>query len=72
MSERDGRTDTGFAALSRTSTQTDDYSSTGYAATQPIAIAGRPPRRDSIDSMYGFARSPITDDLRSREYESWL
>ena len=67
MGDRDGRTETTFAPLSRTSSQVDSYSGTGSAATQPIAIAGRRPRRESFDSMYGFAMSPMADDLRLRE-----
>lgn len=66
MDDRDSRSL--FAPLSRTSSQVDSYSNSGSASTPPIAIAARHSRRDSIDSMYGFARSPMADELRSRKY----
>lgn len=68
--ERDGSSGTGIVPVSRTFSQVDSYTGTGHATTQPIAIAGRQARRGSNDSMYGFARSPMTDDLRSRKYGS--
>ncbi|KAF7508835.1 hypothetical protein GJ744_008712 [Endocarpon pusillum] len=63
--ERGGRSIAGFAPISRTSSQAESYTNTGHATAQPIAIAGRHARRDSTDSMYGFARSPTSDDLRA-------
>jgi hypothetical protein len=47
--------------------QTDHCS--GYPSSQPIPIAGGQQRRESNESTYGFARSPMADDLRQREFE---
>ena len=70
-SERDSRSGTGFAPASRGLSHIDSYTGSAFAPTQPMAIAGRQPRRESFDSMYGFAMSPLADDLGSREYELW-
>jgi hypothetical protein len=66
-----GRSDPNYAPPSGTSAQVDGYSGAGFTHSQPIAIARRAPRRESSDSMYGFQRSPVTDDLRSRESD-WV
>lgn len=68
-SERDRRSGIGFAPTSRGPSHINNYTGTAFAPTQPMAIAGRQPRRESFDSMYGFAMSPMNDDLGSREYE---
>lgn len=69
FNERETRSDASFGPVSRTSSHVDNYTGTAYAPTQPMTIVGRRPRRDSIDSMYGFAMSPMIDEMRHRGYE---
>lgn len=64
FNERETRSDASFGPVSRTSSHVDNYTGTAYAPTQPMTIVGRRPRRDSIDSMYGFAMSPMIDEMR--------
>jgi hypothetical protein len=69
-SERYGSPGTNFDPVSRIFSQIDSDTDIGHATTQPMAISGRLARCDSNDSMYGFARSPVADELRCRKFVS--
>jgi hypothetical protein len=69
-SARCGRPGTDFAPFSGDFSQVNNYTNTSQTTTQPMAISGRLARKDSNDSMFGFSKSPMADELRCRKYSS--